>query len=61
MIKITDHLFYDNKISLILYVSQLLAYVHIIVDRHEDLPKVIEKYRNVNEIRNYLNQPLLNQ
>lgn len=61
MIKITDHSFHNDKIYLNLYVSQLLAYVHIEVDRHEDIPKLIEKYKDINEIRNYLDQPLLNQ
>ena len=50
-----------NKIYLNLYVPQLIAYVSIILDRHEDIPKVIERYKDITEIKNYLNQPLLNQ
>ena len=50
-----------NKIYLNLYVPQLIAYVSIILDRHEDIPKAIERYKDITEIKNYLNQPLLNQ
>jgi len=50
-----------NKIYLHLYVPQLIAYVSIILDRHEDIPKAIERYKDITEIKNYLNQPLLNQ
>jgi len=62
-IKISDSFISEeiNKIYLNLYVPQLIAYVSIILDRHEDIPKAIERYKDITEIKNYLNQPLLNQ
>ena len=63
MIRIQDSFISEetDKIYLHLYVPQLIAYVSIILDRHEDIPKAIERYKDIHEIRNYLNQPLLNQ
>jgi len=63
MIRIQDSFISEetDKIYLNLYVSDLWAYVSIILDRHEDIPKAIERYKDITEIKNYLNQPLLNQ
>ena len=63
MIRIQDSFISEetDKIYLNLYVSDLLAYVSIILDRHEDIPKAIERYKDITEIKNYLKKPLLNQ
>lgn len=55
MIEFGDWTYSDNKFFMILYVSELLSYVLIEVNRNCDIPKTIEHYKNLDNINKYLN------
>lgn len=55
MIKFVDFTYSDNKFFMIVYASQLGLYVGLEVDRHSDIPRTIEYYKDIENINKYLN------
>ena len=52
MIRVVDFSYTQDfsKYILLLYVSDLLAYVSIEIDRHKDIHKMIEYYKDLKNI-----------
>lgn len=55
MIKILDYAVTDNRVFLLFYVSQLLSFAQVEIDRKLDITKCIEYFKDLTNLRTYLN------